>query len=154
VVIDVPGIETRIAVVRRFVSALAFLLATGGVAQVDVIEVQTPRLFVMIGRFMDMGRAGHEAEGEREDAAAQREDLTHPTEFTRTQGSAPLDLSIWNLQDTRGESRLFPVTKRPPHGLTLRSASSPTLAPNGTATLGHGGMAERGEKRHADPRIA
>ena len=59
-----------------------------GMAQVGVIEMQTPRPLVMIGQFVHVGRSGHEAEYESEGTAAQREGLSHRSESSRIGDSA------------------------------------------------------------------
>ena len=74
---DMPGVETRVAVVPRFVP---------GVAQMGVIEMQTPRLPVVIGRLMQVSRAGHDTERQVEGTTTQGEDPTHPKESNRIQG--------------------------------------------------------------------
>ena len=48
-----------------------------------VIEMQASRLHVITGRFMHVGRAGHEGERQIECTTAQREDPTHPLESNR-----------------------------------------------------------------------
>ncbi len=93
-VTDVSGVETRIAVFGRSVLVVALLLVIGGVAQVGVIEVQTPRLLVMIGRFMHVRCAGHEAEPQIDGTTAQREDPAHPSELNRIHGQGAMRYSM------------------------------------------------------------
>ena len=74
-----------------------------GRAQVRVIEVQTPRLRVVIGRFMQVGRAGHEAEHEIEGTTAQREDSAHPPKSNRIHRvNAMASLACYSLPPSCG----------------------------------------------------
>jgi hypothetical protein len=75
--------------VRGFVpeSALVIMSAIVGVAQVDMIEVQPSGLLVMIGRSVQVRRAGYEAKRQIEGTTTQGEDPTHPSESNRIHGA-------------------------------------------------------------------
>ena len=78
-VTDVSVIDTRI-VTRCPSPGVVFVIVIGGLAQVGMIEVQPPRLLVMIGRFMHVRRTGNEAERQVGDTTAEGEDPAHPPE--------------------------------------------------------------------------
>ncbi len=100
-VLGVSGVDVGIAILGRHRRVVI-----RGVAQVGVVEVQAARCVVMIGRLMHVRRSGHETEEQIGGATADGEKSTHPTELSRSHGSAlwtddprfsRLDLSMTQL---------------------------------------------------------
>ena len=82
---EVPLGERRIAVVG-VVLEMIFLPVSGGVSHVCVIEVQSSRLGVMIGRLVQVGRAGQHAERQIDGTTGDCQDSTHRMESNRNPG--------------------------------------------------------------------
>ena len=79
---DVPGIEVRSAAVgiRGLVGAGG--PQTGALAQMGVVQVQAAHLVMMVGGFVHVRTAGHEAERQIDGTATYGEEPTHPAKFS------------------------------------------------------------------------
>jgi hypothetical protein len=62
VVVDVPGFESRPAFVGRRMMVVMARRVRRRITDVDVVQVQTPHLVMVVGRLVDVRSPGHHAE--------------------------------------------------------------------------------------------